>query len=47
LFNFEFSVYGHMYVSRHTYTRVLKCSHASVELAQARPKYLSYYHYCS
>ena len=34
---FKFSVYGHTYVSRHTYTHVLQCSPASVGLAQACP----------
>ena len=31
-----------MATRRHTYTRVKQCSHASVELAQARPNKKSY-----
>ena len=37
---FKFSVYGHTYVHKQACTRILKCSPASMGLAQAPPKYL-------
>ena len=37
---FKFSVYGHTYADRQTYTHILQCSHASVGFTQACPNYI-------